>query len=166
MIYSTLNHQELPFSDPTHPPLWWRNTWMLPKIKRIFVTKIVFVTNNIWFNSLGCLQRWASEFGFDSLRSDRTFFFIFQHQTTHHLPWLIWRDSTSCSLSAELVMSTWMLSIHGSQVIHFNNSRRKLRVNFGGTLGELKGTQRELPRNFQGILRELTRNPERTLNDL
>ena len=30
MIYSTLNHQKLPFSDPTHPPLWWRNTWMLP----------------------------------------------------------------------------------------------------------------------------------------
>ena len=30
MIYSTVNHQELPFSDPTHPPLWWRNTWMVP----------------------------------------------------------------------------------------------------------------------------------------
>ena len=28
MIYSTVNHQKLPFSDPTHPPLWWRNTWM------------------------------------------------------------------------------------------------------------------------------------------
>ena len=30
MIYSTVNHQRLPFSDPTHPPLWWRNTWMPP----------------------------------------------------------------------------------------------------------------------------------------
>ena len=30
MIYSTVNHQKLPFSDPTHPPLWWRNTWMVP----------------------------------------------------------------------------------------------------------------------------------------
>ena len=30
MIYSTVNHQELPFSDPTHPPLWWRNIWMVP----------------------------------------------------------------------------------------------------------------------------------------
>ena len=32
MIYSTVNHQELPFSDPTHPPLWWRNTWMVPYV--------------------------------------------------------------------------------------------------------------------------------------
>ena len=31
MIYSTVNHQKLPFYDPTHPPLWWRNTWMFPK---------------------------------------------------------------------------------------------------------------------------------------
>ena len=30
MIYRTVNHQKLPFSDPTHPPLWWRNTWMVP----------------------------------------------------------------------------------------------------------------------------------------
>ena len=30
MINSTVNHQKLPFSDPTHPPLWWRNTWMPP----------------------------------------------------------------------------------------------------------------------------------------
>ena len=30
MIYSTVNHQKLSFSDPTHPPLWWRNTWMVP----------------------------------------------------------------------------------------------------------------------------------------
>ena len=33
MIYSTVNHQELPFSDPTHRPLWWRNTWMPPKAR-------------------------------------------------------------------------------------------------------------------------------------
>ena len=32
MIYSTVNHQKLPFSDPTNPPLWWRNTWMVPKL--------------------------------------------------------------------------------------------------------------------------------------
>ena len=31
MIYSTVNHQEFPFFDPTHPPPWWRNTWMPPK---------------------------------------------------------------------------------------------------------------------------------------
>ena len=36
MIYSTVNHQKLPFSDPTHPPLWWRNTWMLPNVKAIY----------------------------------------------------------------------------------------------------------------------------------
>ena len=30
MINSNVNHQKLPFSDPTHPPLWWRNTWMPP----------------------------------------------------------------------------------------------------------------------------------------
>ena len=30
MIYSTVNHQEFPFFDPTHPPPWWRNTWMPP----------------------------------------------------------------------------------------------------------------------------------------
>ena len=29
-INSTVNHQKLPFSDPTHPPLSWRNTWMVP----------------------------------------------------------------------------------------------------------------------------------------
>ena len=34
MIYSTVNHQKLPFSDPTHPPLWWHNTWMVPKWKK------------------------------------------------------------------------------------------------------------------------------------
>ena len=28
---TTVNYQELPFFDPTHPPLWWRNTWMVPK---------------------------------------------------------------------------------------------------------------------------------------
>ena len=32
MIYGTVNHQKLPFSDPTHPPLWWRNTWMVPNL--------------------------------------------------------------------------------------------------------------------------------------
>ena len=26
MVYSTVNHQKLPFSDLTHPLLWWRNT--------------------------------------------------------------------------------------------------------------------------------------------
>ena len=31
MIYSTVNHQKLPLSDPTHPLLWWHNTWMVPK---------------------------------------------------------------------------------------------------------------------------------------
>ena len=30
-INSTVNQQKLPFSDPTHPPLCWRNTWMVPK---------------------------------------------------------------------------------------------------------------------------------------
>ena len=30
MIYNTVNHQKLPFSDFTHPLLWWRNTWMVP----------------------------------------------------------------------------------------------------------------------------------------
>ena len=30
MIYSTVNHKKLPFSDPIHPPLWWRNNWMVP----------------------------------------------------------------------------------------------------------------------------------------
>ena len=37
--------------------------------------KNFFVTNDIWFNWLGCLQGWASEFGIDSLRSDCTFYF-------------------------------------------------------------------------------------------
>ena len=32
MIYSTVNHQKLPSSDPTHPLLWWRNTWMVPEL--------------------------------------------------------------------------------------------------------------------------------------
>ena len=31
MIYSTENHQKLPHSDPTYPPLWWRNTWTPPR---------------------------------------------------------------------------------------------------------------------------------------
>ena len=30
MIYSAVNHQKLSFSDLTHPPLWWRNSWMVP----------------------------------------------------------------------------------------------------------------------------------------
>ena len=30
MIYSKVNHQKLTFSDPTHPLLWWLNTWMVP----------------------------------------------------------------------------------------------------------------------------------------
>ena len=29
-INSTVNQQKLPFSDPTHPLLCWRNTWMVP----------------------------------------------------------------------------------------------------------------------------------------
>ena len=29
-INSNVNQQKLPFSDPTHPPLCWRNTWMVP----------------------------------------------------------------------------------------------------------------------------------------
>ena len=36
-FYSTVNHQKFPFSDPTHPPLWWRNTWMLPKLVSLFL---------------------------------------------------------------------------------------------------------------------------------
>ena len=30
-INSTVNWHSLPFSDPTNPPLCWRNTWMVPK---------------------------------------------------------------------------------------------------------------------------------------
>ena len=30
-INSTVNQGKLPFSDPTHPPLCWRNTWMVPR---------------------------------------------------------------------------------------------------------------------------------------
>ena len=30
-INSTVNQQKLPFSDPTHQPLCWHNTWMVPK---------------------------------------------------------------------------------------------------------------------------------------
>ena len=44
MIYSTVNHQKLPFSDPTHPPLWWRNTWMVP-LQNLHST----LTNNSFF---------------------------------------------------------------------------------------------------------------------
>ena len=29
-INRTVNQQKMPFSDPTHPPLCWRNTWMIP----------------------------------------------------------------------------------------------------------------------------------------
>ena len=36
MIYTTVNHQKLPISNPTHPPLWWRNTWMVPCGKNDF----------------------------------------------------------------------------------------------------------------------------------
>ena len=101
---------------------------------------------------------------------DLTVPFTFQHQTTHHLPWLIWRDSTSCSLSAELVMSTWTLSILGSQVIYFNYSRRKLWRNFERPLGELWGnseeTHRELSGNSEETHMELTRNPNGTLSEL
>ena len=43
MMYSTLNHQKLPFSDPTHPPLWWRNTWMVPD--QTAVSECVWVKN-------------------------------------------------------------------------------------------------------------------------
>ena len=31
-INSTVNQLKLPFSDPTHPPLCWRNTWMVPYV--------------------------------------------------------------------------------------------------------------------------------------
>ena len=42
MIYSTVNHQEFPFFDPTHPPPWWRNTWMPPKDIPYFFTKVAW----------------------------------------------------------------------------------------------------------------------------
>ena len=29
IIYSTVNHKKLQFTDTTDPPLWWRNTWMV-----------------------------------------------------------------------------------------------------------------------------------------
>ena len=41
MIYSTVNHQKLPFSNPTHPPLWWRNTWMVPTQIILFYVEVL-----------------------------------------------------------------------------------------------------------------------------
>ena len=41
MIYSTINHQELPFSDQTHPPLWWRNAWMVPNQIILFYVEVL-----------------------------------------------------------------------------------------------------------------------------
>ena len=35
-INSTVNQQKLPFSDPTHPLLCWRNTWMVPNCMPYF----------------------------------------------------------------------------------------------------------------------------------
>ena len=32
-INSTVNQQKLTFSEPTHPPLCWRNTWMVLEAK-------------------------------------------------------------------------------------------------------------------------------------
>ena len=32
-INSTVNQQKLTFSDPTHPTLYWRNTWMVLEAK-------------------------------------------------------------------------------------------------------------------------------------
>ena len=67
MIYSsTVNHQKLQFSDPTHPPIWWRNTWTvpykaaLPKLHTHFENmvedpsvqcsvKVIFKTIKMWF---------------------------------------------------------------------------------------------------------------------
>ena len=46
---STVNQQNLPFSDPTHPPthpiLCWRNTWMFPRMESKFKKKIYFSAN-------------------------------------------------------------------------------------------------------------------------
>ena len=50
MIYSPVNHQKLPFSDPTHPPLWWRNTWMPPNLS--FENKLNDRSDRIYLNSL------------------------------------------------------------------------------------------------------------------
>ena len=41
MIYSIVNHQKLPFSDTIHPPLWWRNTWMVPYQAETIITTIL-----------------------------------------------------------------------------------------------------------------------------
>ena len=49
MIYSTVNHQEFPFFDPTHPPPWWRNTWMPPKWSKTANQSYNFVLMAKWW---------------------------------------------------------------------------------------------------------------------
>ena len=52
MIYSTLNHQELPFSDPTHPPTHLFDDvileWSLNKKKTFFQNGLLSAAPHIW----------------------------------------------------------------------------------------------------------------------
>ena len=40
-LFCTVNHQELPFSGPTHPPLWWRNTWLVPYVSSQYLISLL-----------------------------------------------------------------------------------------------------------------------------
>ena len=54
MIYSTVNHQKLPFSDPNHPPLWWRNTWMVPYQVQDSSLEYFFGDFEVWKTNCTC----------------------------------------------------------------------------------------------------------------
>ena len=55
VMNSTVNQQKLPFSDPTHPSLSWRKSWMVQKSTRVdfrcnhsILPYIFFIFNSIW----------------------------------------------------------------------------------------------------------------------
>ena len=58
MIYSTVNHEKLPYSDPNHPPLWWCNTWMVPNLvlEKICITKRQQIKKNTYEVTGNCTQ--------------------------------------------------------------------------------------------------------------
>ena len=54
-IYSTANHQKLPLSDPTHPPLWWRilELTLSKRLMALYFNKYLILLNDKFtFNSI------------------------------------------------------------------------------------------------------------------
>ena len=119
MIYSTINHQKLPFSDPTHPPLWWRNTWMAPN-----------QTFYVWYSKFGTLIKFFKWIFQDNIKNHGVRKVLLQKYVCSSFKTIIVSQEVSFWLQVFYTCGLWCINLVASFKVRWTLSFSKNFCNY------------------------------------